>query len=530
MVTKKWHIRLDVQKQYDNELITMIKQEVYANDLYISLFNNGVKVAFDDITHISVVVDKPDQTQVIGSGEVIKNGLIKYTMDYQAIAALGIATITLKLHTLDSVMATSSFNINVIADPYAGTDGSIESTTEYTVLQDLIDRHTTYVQAENSRVAAELLRADTELNRQGWEEGRNTNEDIRIGNEIDRVTSEGKRVSVELLRVYAESIRGVNELERTTAEGTRKANEFSRTEEESTRVTTEGTREANELERKTAENIRGSNELARIAAEGLRDNAYAQAEIDRDGLYETAEGIRDASFEAAELERDNSLVIHKISNMAQFTALLEDTTQHVKYAMVTDLLLISGTTNIMAAGITNIINGIYLKIAGTCELNIYTDEYMTSEIRTEAIGVSNGGSLTINLGSSNNTDGVYVYTQVIQINQSPCVINKIDTYSAFSVQRVALSNGATITGHDIINWKTLAAPATTLQDGFMSKEDKILLNTVNADLAEYKLNYVDHLTATMPHQFKDLKNDKTYNFGFQLSGEGKPQIIYEEVI
>ena len=56
------------------------------------------------------------------------------------------------------------------------------------------------------------------------------------------------------------------------------------------------------------------------------------------------------------------------------------------------------------------------------------------------------------------------------------------------------------------------------------------LDVVQQELTQHKLDYVDHLTATMPHQFKDLKNDKTYNFGFQLSGEGKPQIIYEEVI
>ena len=56
------------------------------------------------------------------------------------------------------------------------------------------------------------------------------------------------------------------------------------------------------------------------------------------------------------------------------------------------------------------------------------------------------------------------------------------------------------------------------------------VSEVDNDLAELKLDYTDHLNSIMPHQFRDLKNDKTYNFGFQLSGEGKPQIIYEEVI
>ena len=241
----------------------MIKQEVYSNELYISLFNNGKKVEFDDVTHISVVVDKPDQTKVIGSGEVVKDGLVKYTIDHQAIAALGIATITLKVHTLDSVMATSSFNIMVIADPYTGTDSSIISTTEYTVLQDLIDRHTLYVQAENSRVAAELLRVDAEDSRVVAEGVRDSNEDVRISNE-----------------------------------NTRKLNETSRVDAEALRVTQEDARKAAEL-------IRISNEDARIAAEGLRDDAYTQAEATRDSNYSTAEIARNNSYGDAESARDN---------------------------------------------------------------------------------------------------------------------------------------------------------------------------------------------------------------------------------
>lgn len=45
-----------------------------------------------------------------------------------------------------------------------------------------------------------------------------------------------------------------------------------------------------------------------------------------------------------------------------------------------------------------------------------------------------------------------------------------------------------------------------------------------------KNDFNSHLSTNMPHQFQDLKNSKTYRFGFQISIEGKPQIIYEEVI
>jgi len=40
----------------------------------------------------------------------------------------------------------------------------------------------------------------------------------------------------------------------------------------------------------------------------------------------------------------------------------------------------------------------------------------------------------------------------------------------------------------------------------------------------------NHLNNEMPHRFKDHKNNKVYKFGFQVNSEGKPEIIYEEVM
>ena len=41
---------------------------------------------------------------------------------------------------------------------------------------------------------------------------------------------------------------------------------------------------------------------------------------------------------------------------------------------------------------------------------------------------------------------------------------------------------------------------------------------------------VEHKADNMPHQFINHKENKTYKFGFQLSAEGNPQIIFEEVV
>jgi len=53
---------------------------------------------------------------------------------------------------------------------------------------------------------------------------------------------------------------------------------------------------------------------------------------------------------------------------------------------------------------------------------------------------------------------------------------------------------------------------------------------VEGVLQEVGSELVTHKADTMPHKFKDLKNTVTYKFGFQLSAEGNPQIIFEEVV
>jgi hypothetical protein len=49
------------------------------------------------------------------------------------------------------------------------------------------------------------------------------------------------------------------------------------------------------------------------------------------------------------------------------------------------------------------------------------------------------------------------------------------------------------------------------------------IKKTEADLASHK-------EEAMPHQFINHKENKTYKFGFQLSAEGNPQIIFEEVV
>ena len=54
--------------------------------------------------------------------------------------------------------------------------------------------------------------------------------------------------------------------------------------------------------------------------------------------------------------------------------------------------------------------------------------------------------------------------------------------------------------------------------------------SVETAVQEISAELVTHKADTMPHKFEDLKNTVTYKFGFQLSAEGNPQIIFEEVV
>lgn len=69
-----------------------------------------------------------------------------------------------------------------------------------------------------------------------------------------------------------------------------------------------------------------------------------------------------------------------------------------------------------------------------------------------------------------------------------------------------------------------------LSDLNYSQEDKDQIETNKLDIAGLQLDADGHKDEIMPHIMKDLKNNKTYRYGRQVSEEGVPQIISEEVI
>lgn len=135
---KKYYLRLDIVKEVDTEYIEVIQQDTLVHEFYITLMNNGTLLPIENVTFVQVTIDKPDSTQWVSTAEVLDKGQVRFDLEYQAIAAVGIATITLKIYTGESILTTPSFSINVISDPNAGTSGSIISASEYPILTQLV--------------------------------------------------------------------------------------------------------------------------------------------------------------------------------------------------------------------------------------------------------------------------------------------------------------------------------------------------------------------------------------------------------
>lgn len=66
--------------------------------------------------------------------------------------------------------------------------------------------------------------------------------------------------------------------------------------------------------------------------------------------------------------------------------------------------------------------------------------------------------------------------------------------------------------------------------GNLENLDTVEKSNIVLALNEIYQDLVAHKAENMPHQFINHKENKTYKFGFQVSVDGKPQIIYEEVV
>ena len=189
---------------------------------------------------------------------------------------------------------------------------------------------------ELARVAAENARTEAETQRQANENGRilaerecRQNEAAREAAERTRKANEGSRESNEIARENAEA-------QRVEAEGTRTQSEQARQTSETERQVNENNRSGAETSRVTNETERQNNELQRQQGETQRNQAFTEAQAQRDQnfaaqmaaqteAYTLAEQDRESTFNANETERDAKVdaKVGDITNLQEKVTALE---------------------------------------------------------------------------------------------------------------------------------------------------------------------------------------------------------------
>jgi hypothetical protein len=222
MIPRQWYIRLNslntvdypyMEIPVDLPYLSTFSQDTESNILNVMIVNNGELMKFPDYVYVLFTIDKPDATQWIQAGEVVRDGHVRVGLNYQALSALGVANVTVKVYTDTEIVTMPSFQIKILADPLAGTDGAIASTSEYPILSGLIQAVQNAGENEQSRIDAELLRDSAET--------------ARIGSESQRVVAETARADAEIIRIANENTRIANENNRNVYEAWNSATTYA---------------------------------------------------------------------------------------------------------------------------------------------------------------------------------------------------------------------------------------------------------------------------------------------------------------
>ena len=234
------------------------KQNDTGRGIEVSLISDGTYITPTTET-LRMRFSKPDGTSGYISSTLV-NG--KYLIEglNQVFAITGEILCDFELFVGGEFIKSVDF---MIISQESQMNNEIESSDEFTVLQEFIIQVDEIINQENIRLASETSRVASETSRV-------TAEGVRVTNETARGTAESTRVTNESGRVGAESARVTKEASRVTAETARATADTART-------TAEGVRVTNETARGTAETARVTAESSRVTAEGLRVTNTANA-------------------------------------------------------------------------------------------------------------------------------------------------------------------------------------------------------------------------------------------------------------
>ena len=326
------------------------------------LLNDGTAYTIPTGARVVFNARKPDGKHVYNTC-TYSGSEVTVELTNQTLAAVGTAYCDIEVRTSDNtqLITTASFTIEI--EKSMRNDAAIESTNEFTELEDRLAGHIKDItDTDNAVKKAEEARALAEETRKTAEDKRASAELSRETAETKRETAEDSRIITEEARKTAEDKRALAESSRETAETKRETAEDSRTTAEEARKTAEDKRALAESSRETAEDKRVSAELIRVTAEIEREEAIKN-KLDTTG--DTKDNIVTYTSEDAENPTSwTSMVLFK--SKEKFSSLFNKISVMAKNVRYLYKLL--GTTDISGYGdgtVTDIISKLETEKLGT---------------------------------------------------------------------------------------------------------------------------------------------------------------------
>lgn len=285
-------------------------------------------------------------------------------------------------------------------------------------------------------------------------------------------------LEAEVLRVIAEEQRDINEFARIATETGRVNAETLRATAETNRVDAETSRATNENNRVNAETLRAAAEQGRVTTEQGRTNA--------EGTRVTAEENR-VTAETARITAENTRKSNETNR-----------------------------ENAEGIRVTNETSREAAETIRRSDESIRSDKE-TARQQAEAIRETNETTRQSN-------ESLRIDAEVLRVAAEQARVNAEGIRVTAEQERATTEDNRATAEQARINAEALRVmdeqTRAAFYDGF------------NAALGEKsdESDFVNHLIDPMPHQAKDLLNEKTFRFGLQMSPDGQPQIIYEEVI
>ena len=188
------------------------------------------------------------------------------------------------------------------------------------------------------------------------------------------------------------------------------------------------------------------------------------------------------------------------------------------------------TVNDAEAGISNIL----LKQSFVIEVGLHRAELQAIDTESGLVRMTSPSfsyNVRGSLQDSNTEEAQNTLTQLQEVLvRAEEVIASVDQINSAEVmatiaQLEALKADVTLQLAKLKDYELLESDFIALQGQFTQ-----LLADIDTRINAMQLELTNHKNSRMPHKVKDLKANKEYTFGLQVSAEGNPQIIFEEVM